>query len=303
MRTGDGILKGTSTAGGYLVASELQPQNFIEMLRNKMMVKALGARIIGGLVGDISLPKMTGDGTAYWVSEGNAATASDYIFGLLSLTPKTVLANVPITRKMIMQSSMDVEALAREDLATCLALAIDKAAINGSGTDNQPLGILGTAGIGAVAMGENGGALTYAKLVALETAVSAANADIGTLAYLTNAHVRGALKTTQRFTNTDSPIWVDRADNGAGYGFVNGYTAAVSNQVPSTLTKGTGTGLSAIIFGNWSDLIIAQWGALDVLVDPYTGASSGTVKINVYQDIDLGVRHAQSFAAIVDAIA
>jgi HK97 family phage major capsid protein len=89
---------------------------------------------------------------------------------------------------------------------------------------------------------------------------------------------------------------------GNGEGMVNGYRAVVSNQVPSNLTKGTGTNLSAIIFGNWNDLIVGQWGTLDLMVDPYNQSTSGTVRVVALQDVDIAVRHPESFSAMVDAV-
>ena len=294
------LTKGTPSAGGYTVATELLSAQFIELLRNKMVVRQLGARVLGGLVGDIAIPSQTGGATAYWVTEGNAPTESQQTFGQVPLTPKTVGAYTDISRKLLLQSSIDVEAFVRADLATILALAIDAAAINGSSTSGQPTGILNTTGIGSVECGTNGDDPTYGKIVDLETEVAIDNADLGALAYLTNAKVRGKLK--QTFTNAtygETPVW----QNGTkpGWGILNGYDAAVSNQVPSNLTKGSGANLSAIIFGNWNDLIIGEWGALDILVDPYTGGAAGTVRVRVLQDVDIAVRHAESFAAIKDA--
>ena len=149
--------------------------------------------------------------------------------------------------------SIDVESFVRNDLATVLALAIDLAAINGSGSNNQPTGILNTSGIGSVAGGTNGLAPAWSHLVDLESAVSIANADVGTLGYLTNAKVRGKLKQTSKVSGQNGFIWE------AGNTPVNGYMAGVSNQVPSNLTKGSSSGVcSAILFGNFADLIIGQ---------------------------------------------
>ncbi len=293
------LVKGTGSAGGYTVATDLLAEEFIELLRNKMVVRQMGARVLGGLVGDIAIPSQTGGATAYWVGENTAPTESQQTFGQIVMTPKTVGAFTDISRKLLMQSSIDVEAFVREDLATTIALAIDLIALTGTGTSNQPTGILNTAGVNLVEIGTNGGAPTYEKIVQMETEVAADNADVGSLAYLTNAKVRGKLKTT--FINPDysaTPVWTESGRPGVG--LVNSYNAYVSNQVPSNLTKGSGTGLSAMIFGNWADLIIAEWGALDVLVDPYTGGAAGTVRIRVLQDIDIAVRHPESFCKMVD---
>jgi HK97 family phage major capsid protein len=187
------------------------------------------------------------------------------------------------------------------DLSTVLSLALDAAAIAGTGADNQPTGILNTDGIGDVACGDpDGAAPTWADIVALETEVAVDNADVGALAYLTNAKARGKLKTTEKAANTAQFVWENGIE--AGFGLLNGYRAAASNQVPSNLTKGGGTALSAIIFGNWNDLVMGLWGTIDILVDPYSGSTSGTVRVVALQDADIGVRHAESFAAAQDVV-
>ena len=295
------LVVGTATAGGHLVATELLAQNFIDLLRNRMMVRRLGATILGGLVGDIAIPRQTGGATAYWVAESGAPTESQQAFDQVAMTPKTVGAFTDISRKLLLQSSIDVEAFVRSDLATVLALELDRAAINGSGSGNEPKGILNVTGIGDVPGGTNGLAPAWSHIVNLETEVAIDNADIGTLAYLTNAKVRGKLKQTEKAANTALFIWeLMQAD--PGFGLLNGYRAGVSNQVPSNLTKGSGTNLSAILFGNWADLIIGEWGTVDVLVDPYTGGAAGTVRVRLLQDVDINVRHPESFSAMKDAI-
>lgn len=289
---------GTATAGGHTVATNLLAASFIDLLRARMAVTGLGAQMLTGLTGNIAIPRQTGGATAYWVAESSAPTESAAAFDQVTLSPKTVGAFSDISRKLLLQSSIDVEGFVRNDLATVLALAIDLAAINGSGVSNQPTGVMQTAGIGSVAGGTNGAAPTWAHIVELESDVATANADIGALGYLTNAKVRGKLKTTEQFSGTNGlPVW----QNGATP--LNGYKAGVSNQVPSNLTKGTSSGVcSAILFGNWNDLIIGQWGTLDLIVDPYTASTSGTVRVVALQDVDVAVRHAESFSAMLDAL-
>ena len=285
---------GTSTAGGHTVSTDLLAASFIDLLRNVMALPGLGATMLTGLNGNIAIPRQTGGATAYWVAESGAPTESAQAFDQVTMSPKTVGAFSDISRKLLLQSSIDIESFVRRDLATVLGLAIDLAGINGSGASNQPTGVLNTSGIGSVAGGTNGLAPTFAHIVALETAVATANADIGTLGYLTNAAVRGKLKTTEKASSTAQFVW----DGG-----LNGYAAKVSNQVPSNLTKGTASGIcSAILFGNWADLIIGMWGGLDLMVDPYTGSTSGTVRVVALQDVDVAVRHAESFAAMKDAL-
>lgn len=290
------LVVGTATAGGHTVATNVLAANFIDLLRNKLAIAGMGAQFLTGLVGNIAIPRATSGATAYWVAENGAPTESQQAFDQVAMSPKTVGAFTDISRKLLLQSSMDVEGFVRNDLATVVALAIDLAAVNGSGASNQPTGILNTAGIGSVAGGTNGLAPTWANLVDLETQVAVANADLGALGYLTNAKVRGKLKTTSKVSGQNGFVWGDD-------GSVNGYNAGVSNQVPSNLTKGTSSGVcSAIIFGNFADLIVGQWGALDLMVDPYTGSTAGTVRVVALQDVDIAVRNAVSFAAMKDAL-
>lgn len=286
---------GTATAGGNTVATDLLAGSFIDLLRNRAVLMQMGTTLTD-LNGNIAIPRMTGGATAYWVGEGVDATESQQAFDQVTLTPKTVAAFTEFTRKLLLQSSMDVEALVRRDLATVLALAIDQAGINGSGSGAEPRGILNVSGIGAVVGGTNGAAPDWAKMVDLETQVAADNADIGNLQYLTNTKVRGKLKTTEKATGTAQFIW----EQG---NMVNGYNVAVSNQVPSNLTKGTASGIcSAAIFGNFADLLIGMWGGLDIQVNPYSLDKSGGVRITAFQDVDIAVRHPESFSAFTDIL-
>lgn len=286
---------GTDTAGGHTVATDLLVSSFIDILRNRLVVRQAGATMLTGLVGDIAIPRQTGGATAYWVAESGAPTESQHTFDQVTMSPKTVGAFTDYSRKLLKQASIDVEMFVRDDIAAILALAIDLAGLHGSGSSNQPTGVAATSGIGSVAGGTNGAAPDWADIIDLETEVSADNADVGRLAYVTNARVRGKLKQTEKASGTAQFVW-----NGTE---LNGYTALVSNQVSSTLTKGTASGVcSAIFYGNWADLLVGMWGVLDMLVDPYTGSTSGTVRVVGLQDVDIAVRHAQSFAAMLDAL-
>ena len=294
---------GTATAGGNLVPTDYLGGSFIDMLRAKSQVMRLGATMLDGLSGNVAIPRKTSGSTAYWVAEGVAPTESQPAFDQVTLTPNTVGGFTDYTRKMLLQASPDIEMLVRGDLASTIALEVDRVAIEGSGSGSEPTGILNTTGVGVVAIGTNGGALTWDHIVDLEGEVAVDNADEGALAYLTNSTVRKSLKKTTKVSADAGAGFIWEPGNEAGFGRLNGYQAAVSNNVPADLTQGTGTNLSAVIFGNFADLLIGQWSVLDIMVDPYTFSSTGTVRIVALQDVDLAVRHAQSFAAITDAIA
>lgn len=267
---------GTSTAGGNLVATDLMADSFIELLRNRSVVQRAGATVMNGLVGNIAIPKQTGGATAYWVAESGAPTESQQTIGQVAMSPKTVGAFTDFSRKLMLQSSIDVENMVRNDLAAVIALAIDAAALYGTGLSNQPTGIKATSGINTKDFAAD--APTFAEIVGMESEVAADNADIGTMVYLVNAAMRGTLKTTEKATGTAQFLW--EAGN-----TVNGYRAEVSNQIAA----------GDVFFGNFADLMLGFWSGLDLTVDPYTNSTSGTVRVVALQDVDVAVRNAVSF--------
>jgi HK97 family phage major capsid protein len=294
-----------ASAGGNLVATNLLSASFIDLLRNAMMVRAMGATVLNGLVGNVTIPRQTGGGTAQWVGEGAAPAEGGQVIGQVVLSPRTVAGFTDFSRLLALQSTPAIEQLVRNDLALILAIAIDLAVLHGVG-GLQPLGIANTSGIGSVAGGTNGAAPTWDHIVDLETQVANANAALGRIGYLTNSKVRGKLKRTQKFSGTNGdPIWevAGRADLPPGFGEMNGYSAGVSNNVSSTLTKGTASGIcSAIFHGNWADVLIGEWGTLDLLIDPYTQSTSMNVRVVAHQTVDAALRRVESFSAMLDAL-
>lgn len=280
--------------GSNIIATNLLDGQFIDRLRNAMRVKQLGATVLNGLVGNIDIPRLKGSATSGWVAENAAISASDAQVDKVSLTPKHVGAITEYSRNMLMQSTPDIENLIAGDFAKILAEAVDLAAIQGGGA-NQPTGILGTAGIGSVAIGTNGGPITWASIIDLIATVDTANAA-GT-AFLTNSKVVKSGRKIQKITSTDSKMIIDSPNE------VAGYPLAVTNLVPSTLTKGTSSGVcSALIFGNWADLLLGYWSEFDLLVNPYesTAYSKGNVQVRGMITMSVNVRHPESFGAIQD---
>lgn len=296
---------GAAATGGNLVATNLLAGSFIDILRNKAMVVQMGARMLSGLVGNVAIPRQNAATAAAWVTEGNAPAQAEATFDQVLMSPKQIAARSQMTRLMLQQGTPDIEAIVRQDLALQLALAIDLAAINGAGTGGVPRGILQTAGIGSVAMGTNGGALTIDAMIDLEERVATANADLGSLAYLTTPRAVAALKKLKGATSGDY-LWTQAmtpaAVSGQSAG-INGYPVGKSVQVPSNLTKGTGTNLHAVIFGDFSQLMIGEWGVLEILPNPYgAGYNAGSVDIRAMQTVDVAIRQPVGFAAITDAI-
>lgn len=268
-----------------MVAEAYRGGDFIDVLRNASSIMQAGATMLSGLKGDVKIPKKTAASTAGWIStEGGAASESEPTFGQVTMSPKTLGAYTDITRLMMMQSSLDIEALIRNDLATGIALAIDNGGLQGSGASGQPTGVKNTSGINAPTAFAAANP-TFAEVVAMETAVAEDNALMGNLAYILPAGMYGALKTTVK--DSGSGQFVVEPGN-----TINGYRAIVSNQV----TAGD------LYFGNFADLLVGMYGGLDITVDPYTASTSGTVRIVALQTCDVAVRHAVSFAYNNDGV-
>ncbi len=301
--TTPGYVVGEATQGGNLVATELRTGSFIDLLRAKAMVIRMGATVISGLVGNVEIPRQTGASSTFWIAENGTPTASNATFDKVALKPKTIGALSPISRNLLLQSSMQVEAFVRNELAKSLALGIDLAALSGSGTNNQPTGIANMTGICTVVGGTNGGSVTFDKLIDMETQVATANADAENMYYLCNAATIGFLK---KIKNTSGDYIWKSPDNAVRNGFpgeVNGYGVARSNQVRGNLEKGTSNTCQEIFFGNWSDLLIGEWGFLEIDVNRYGDQwKSGGVEVRALQSIDIAVRHPQSFCIFSDAL-
>jgi len=287
---------GTATAGGHLVGTDHLGDQFVDALRSRLVFNELGARFMTGLRGDVAIPKLATGVSAGFVAENGATSEVNAVFSQITMSPKSLGAFTDVSRLLMIQSDPSVEQIVRDDLLNAIAQKIEDVAIEGGGS-NEPTGITGTAGIGSVAIGTNGGAIAWDDIVNLVKEVEVDNAAINgnTLAYLTNPKVKSLMASTAKVASTDSVMLLD-----APWNSLYGYNLSITNNVPSDLTKGTGTALSAMIFGDFSQLMMGFFSTPDVLVDPYTAGSTGAVRIRVMQELDIAVRHAQSFAACLD---
>ena len=267
---------GTAASAGDLVFTDARPGSFIELLRNRLALNTLGVTMLTGLNGPVAIPRQTAGATAYWVAEKGAPSESNPQVDQVNMTPKTLGAYTEFSRRLLLQSSIDVETMVRNELATVIALEIDRAALYGLGNTNQPLGLKLITGINT----ENFGAAspTYAELVAMETSINADNADIGAMSYLTNSTRYGAFKTTSKI-GSEAQFVLEPG------GTVNGYPVVRSNQVAS----------GDVFFGVWNQMLMGMWGALDLQVNPYALDTSGGVRVVALQDVDVAVRHPESF--------
>lgn len=283
----------TPADGGYGVFTDYA--GHIMPLRPNPIVEQAGATVLRGLTGNVRFTKNQ-IVTAAWEGEVDANAEVTSAFDVLDMSPKRVGATSTISKQLIVQSSPDVERIVAQEIGSAIDRAIDLAAIEGASGGDNPVGILNIAGVNAVSIGTNGGALTWPKVVEMVTKVMEADGATGPMAYVTTPGVEGVMKTTEKAANTARFIWNDAAGDNP----VNGYRALVSNQVPADLAKGTGTNLHAMIFGVWASLYLGNWGGLDIVVDPYSAKKTAQVEYTVNSWWDVGVRHAAQFAHIKD---
>jgi HK97 family phage major capsid protein len=276
------------TTGGASTGADIlftEPGSFIDMLRARAKVFQLGATLLPGLTGAVAFPKQTGAGTLYWLGEnpGSDVTESNISLDQVVLSPNTAMAQQGYSRQLLRQSAGVVDQLVTNDLRRTAALGLDRAVVHGAGGD-EPTGIYIASGVNAVPFG---GAITYPKVVQMETEVAMDDADIGEMAYLTTPGVRGAAKTTQKFTGTNGmAVWEGNE--------MNGYRAEASTQVRSNM--GGGANEHGIVFGVWPQVIVGEWGAMEILTDPYTLAGRGLIRLVLFLMADVALRYPEAFS-------
>jgi len=288
-----------TTAGAGSIPTILDT-TMIELLRPRMVTFKLGARVMTDMQGLFAIPRQATASTFYMVTQGGSVTASNQTIDQVPFSPHTGGVYTTYTRQFLEQTNQDAEMFVREDQTAVVARGVETAALNGQASLGYPMGILQNPQIAIYAIGTNGGAPTWTELVTLEGYVAYWNADVGTLAYITTALMRGTFKLTLKISASNFPIYLWNSE--APDYPVNGYPCGITNLLPQNLAKGSGTGLHPIIFGNWEDLVYAFWSGMDTIIDPYTSAAQGAVNIVTLQDFDVNVRHFYSFATCQDQI-
>jgi len=300
-----------ATTGGNLVETELKAEDFIESLKNNTLMLQMGVGTLPGLVGNVDIPRRSGNSTGYWLAnQTTAITQSESTFDQISLSPKNYGVLSKYSRQTLLQATPGIEALVRSDLVSTVNLGVDLAILNGSGSSGQPTGIMQTSGIGSVAGGTNGAAITMENLIKLEEEVLIDNAGGNNMGYVTNAKVLSALKRLRAggSSSTDGAfLWnTDLSARGRGStpGVVNGYQIGITNQVPSNLTKGSTSGsCSAVLFGDFSQALIGFWGnGMEIAVSDSDGTdfTKALTSVRAITTLDVAVRQASGFSAILD---
>jgi HK97 family phage major capsid protein len=266
-------------AGGYL--KETTNVGFIELLRNKSVLFNMGAMRLSGLQGDVTIPKQSATGSATWLANESASISEiNQTFVQVALSPKNVGGYTEISRQLLLQSNPSAEGIVMSDLATVVALDIDLKGLNGSGASGQPTGILNTSGIGSV----TGTSLAYDDIIEFQTDVFGGNALTGNSGFVTTGAVAGLCKQRVKFSNTASPLWEGRLEEGS----MDGYRAMASNQMPS----------ATMLFGDFGlGVVVAEWGVLEVEVNPFANFQAGIIGVRAIASVDIGVRYPTAFSA------
>lgn len=284
---GRDLSAGVPSSGGYLIGESIDNSNMIELLRNQSHVLSLGARVLGGLQGNITIPRVTAGSTVYWVNENGQITGSTPTFGQLAMKPRRIGATGILGKQLIAQTSMDVEAFYRQTVMEDMGVELDRVAINGTG-GAQPLGILNLASADLATGVTFSAAATWAKVVSFETNVETANAlglAGGPYAYLTTPAAKGKWKTAAKATNAAVFLWEGNE--------VNGYQARSTNQVPS----------DKAIFGQFSQVLFGEWAGVDVVVDNITLADKHQIKVTIQKLVDMVIRQGKAFSISSDSAA
>jgi HK97 family phage major capsid protein len=288
---------GAAAAGGNLLGKDIGTA--VGWLRPGSTVLLAGATSIEGLTGNFAVPRFSAGGTVQLIGEGAAAAETDPAFDQVVLTPKTVSGFVDYSRKLGLQTADrkgGIAGIIAADLSDAIGSMVDAMALAGSGAANEPTGILNTVGVGSVPLGVNGGPMTWDAVADVEYAVGAENGTRGALGYVTNPKVKRQLQKTQVLAS-GLPIWSRQA----GQETIAGTPAWATTNVPNDLVKGTSNNCSALIYGNWANVVLGLWGrGLELIVNPYSQSTSGTVRITALLDFDVALRRAATFAVVSD---
>lgn len=294
---------GTSgSEGGVNVQTSVG--SIIDVLLPKTVLRGLGVQQLSGLVGNLDMPTASTVPSAGWNTENGSATEKSPTFSKITFSPKRLAAYIQVSNQLMLQSSNSIDAYVRNWLLNAMAQSLESAAIKGGGS-NEPVGIISNSSVNVTFAGgassnstnANGIAPVWADVINLMKAIENSNGTM--INYLTNPKVKAALQTIPRQSSgvEGNFIWP------AGANELNGYGAATTTLVPSNLSKGSSSSLSALIAGDFSQMMVANWGGLELTVDPYSGATAGltNVVLNAYMDVNL--LQPTAFAVCKDIVA
>jgi HK97 family phage major capsid protein len=276
----------TTTSAPELVPTDHRADLYIQPLRNRLLARRLGVRVLSGLHGNVVIPKHGTGVSVGWVAENAAVPESDINPSNVTLSPKHAGGVTELSRQLILQSSPDVEQLVRDEFAYVIAQAIDSALIKGGGA-NEPDGVLSTVGIQTA----NLATLNWANVLAMK--LKAANVNADAVNWVMNPKAAAKFAGTEKSTGTGIYLMGDD-------GKIAGLPAYVTNQVPDNATPDPDSGIA--ILGDWSQVFLGVWSEIDILVNPYaeTAYRRGGVLVRAMSTVDIAVRHPEAFVVASD---
>jgi len=296
---------GVDTAGGFLVPLQALG-GFIEILRSNMVTNALGATVLEGLTGiPVEIPKQTSSSTANWIEENSPLTESAIGLGQLQMNPKALGTLVKMSNRSVRLTNPAIEQLVQTDMAEQIARKLDIAALRGTGTLGEPLGIVNQVGVVTTDFDSTAvhGAATnpsWEGMYELEGVLEDADALKGKLGYTFAPAIKRQMSKLRAaaFATVDNegPFLQTQPMTAANITALLGYPFQTTTQLPTNLGGSTDQG--EVIFGNWSDLLIGMWGGLRLKAseDASTAFERDQLWVRAIMDVDVAIRRVQSFA-------
>jgi HK97 family phage major capsid protein len=258
----------------------------IPILQPDPVVNRLGITTMSGLRGNVQWPRHNGAIAFAWEGESDSTAEMTPTFDNISVSPHRVAGYVDVSGQMLKQSVFVLEPWLRRILQERFALTVDDAVIDGAGTGDEPTGIFNYSGVNVLSLGSgSANDMTYAALIDMIRATKAANARNGNSGWLTNANGEFALARTPMQASGVEGNFIYKMD-----GNLVGRRFFTSEIVSSAFSEGGQSDLVGIIYGNnWQSAILAQWGGMDILFDPYTQALTNVTRFvcNAFLDVEI----------------
>lgn len=264
-----------ATAGQENVAED--KLSILEHLRNNLVLVKAGATYLTGLAGNVSIPAYSGS-NVLWAGETAEATDGAGTFTEINLEPKRLTAYIDVSKQFLIQDSNSAEEMLKRDITSAIQEKLESTILGKvSGSTTQPAGLFATAP-------SISGTPSYTSIVNMETTLEEANVT-GNKVFIVHPKAKGVLKVTEKATGTAKYLMEGNE--------IDGYKVLVSNGVANGLQDGVDE--SGVVFGNFNDYVIGQWGGIDLTIDPYTQAANGKVRIVINALFDAKPRRTASF--------
>lgn len=283
---------GSTTGDGAEIVFEI-PGDFIDLLRAKTVLGAAGATFLSGLTRKMAFPRQTSSPAATWVAEDPGSDVSQATMSLdqVQIEPRTLTVSSPYTRQLAILGDWDISALIVDDYARGFAVSLETVALEGGDT-NEPTGVVSASGVtDETAASVGSGSFPDGEMFAnMEKALAEGNADLGNPMFVTTPGVRALARVSAISGSGGIPVPIWGMDN-----TILGYPALVSNLVPNINFRDGGNDANTAIFADWSRLMVADWGAIEFIVDELTGARQALVNITALGYFDVALRTPASF--------